>query len=91
MSEGNCDQLYLALRLAALERYLDAHEPIPLILDDLLITFDDERTKAILPLLSELSNRTQIFLFTHHLHLLELCREAVGEDNFHLHKLTARK
>ncbi|MDC0267766.1 AAA family ATPase [bacterium] len=91
MSEGTRDQLYLALRLAALERYLDAHEPMPLILDDLLITFDDERTKAILPLLSELSNRTQIFLFTHHLHLLELCREAVGEDNFHLHKLTVRK
>jgi len=89
MSEGTRDQLYLALRLAALERHLEEHEPMPLILDDLLITFDDERAKAILSQLAEFSNRTQIFLFTHHKHLLDLCQEQLGEGAYHLHHLAA--
>lgn len=87
MSEGSRDQLYLALRLAAMDRYLEEHEPMPLILDDLLITFDNDRTKAILPQLADISGRTQIFLFTHHEHLVDLCRETVGEGRFKLHRL----
>jgi uncharacterized protein YhaN len=87
LSDGSRDQLYLALRLAALDRYLEEHEPMPLILDDLLITFDDERAKAILPQLGSLAKRTQIFLFTHHEHLVELCRQTLGKDQFHLHRL----
>jgi uncharacterized protein YhaN len=87
LSDGSRDQLYLALRLAALDRYLEVNEPMPLILDDLLITFDNKRTKAILPQLASLSKRTQIFLFTHHEHLVELCRETLGEGLFKLHRL----
>ena len=87
LSDGSRDQLFLALRLAALDRHLEEHEPMPLILDDLLITFDDDRAKAILPHLSALANRTQIFLFTHHEHLVELCRQTLGEGQFHLHRL----
>lgn len=87
MSDGSRDQLYLALRLAALDSYSEEHEPMPLILDDLLITFDDERAKAILPQLTELATRTQILLFTHHEHLVELCRQTLEGDHFHLHRL----
>ncbi|MBP6581928.1 MAG: AAA family ATPase [Chromatiaceae bacterium] len=89
MSDGSRDQLYLALRLAATDRYLEEHEPMPLILDDLLITFDNERTGAILPQLANLAKRTQIFLFTHHEHLVELCRGTVGEGQFKLHQLSS--
>ena len=87
MSDGARDQLYLALRLAALDRHLESHEPMPLILDDLLITFDNDRAAAVLPQLAELGRRTQIFLFTHHDHLVELCRGTLGENAFHLHHL----
>ncbi|MSU34248.1 MAG: hypothetical protein EXS36_03890 [Pedosphaera sp.] len=87
LSDGSRDQLYLALRLAALDRYLQEHEPMPLILDDLLITFDDSRAKAILPQLSALAKRAQIFVFTHHEHLVELCRQTLGDGQFHLHRL----
>jgi uncharacterized protein YhaN len=87
MSDGSRDQLYLALRIAALDQYLEKHEPMPLILDDLLITFDDNRATAILPQLAALSRRTQIFLFTHHDHLVELCCRTLGENSFHLHRL----
>lgn len=87
MSDGSRDQLYLALRIAAMERYLEEHEPMPLILDDLLITFDNERTTAILPQLANLAKRTQIFLFTHHEHLIDLCRDTLGKGQFTLHRL----
>lgn len=89
MSDGARDQLFLALRLAALDQHLEQHEPMPLILDDLLVTCDNERAKAILPQLAELAQRTQIFLFTHHEHLVELCRRTLIEDSFHLHRLSA--
>lgn len=87
MSEGTRDQLYLALRLAALDRHLEGHEPMPLILDDLLSTFDDDRARAILTQLAAFSGRTQIFLFTHHAHLVELCRQTLGAGAFTLHDL----
>ncbi len=87
LSDGSRDQLFLALRLAALDRHLAEHEPMSLILDDLLITFDDDRAKAILPQLGALAQRTQVFLFTHHEHLVELCRQTLGEGQFHLHRL----
>jgi uncharacterized protein YhaN len=89
MSDGCRDHLYLSLRLAAMTRYLEDHEPMPLILDDLLITFDNFRSKTVLSQLASLSRRTQILLFTHHEHLVELCRETLGEGTFTLHKLGA--
>lgn len=87
LSEGTADQLYLALRLAAIDLHLDKHTPIPLILDDLLMTFDDQRTRALLPVLAELSKKTQILIFTHHSHLNQLAQETTPE--LQLHQLTA--
>jgi uncharacterized protein YhaN len=72
MSDGTCDQLYLALRLASLERYLESNEPMPFIVDDILIRFDDGRAKAALEALAELSKRTQVIFFTHHERLVSL-------------------
>ncbi len=72
MSDGTADQLYLALRLAGLEHYLDANEPMPFIVDDILIKFDNARATAALQVLAELSGRTQVIFFTHHRHLVEL-------------------
>ncbi len=75
MSEGTSDQLFLALRLASLEIYFDQHQPIPVIIDDILINFDDERATAALIALQQLSRRTQVIYFTHHPHVLRLLGE----------------
>ena len=48
MSDGSHDQLYLALRLASLESWLQSHEPIPFVVDDILLNFDDGRATAAL-------------------------------------------
>lgn len=87
MSEGTRDQLYLALRLAAIERHQQHHEPMPVILDDLLVTFDDARASAVLSLLAELGGRTQVLLFSHHRHLIELARATLPADAVHHHAL----
>ena len=87
MSEGTSDQLYLALRLASLESYLDGREPIPFIVDDVLVTFDDQRAAAALRALGELSRRVQIIFFTHHERLVELARKNLNEETLFVHAL----
>ena len=77
MSDGTADQLYLALRLAGLQDYLERNEPIPFIVDDILIKFDDDRAVSALRALECLSEQTQVIFFTHHRHLLELARKNV--------------
>ncbi len=85
LSEGTADQLYLSLRLSAIDLHLENHPAIPLILDDLLMTFDDERCRALFPVLEEMSRKTQILIFTHHSHLKELAEKTT--DSLHYHEL----
>ncbi|MBI1395782.1 MAG: AAA family ATPase [Betaproteobacteria bacterium] len=80
LSEGTRDQLFLALRLAALELHIEADRPLPFIADDLFVNFHDSRSRAGLAVLGELSRRTQVIFLTHHEHLVEVARERVGAD-----------
>ena len=81
MSDGTCDQLYLALRLASLETWLDRHESIPFIVDDVLLNFDDDRAIASLEVLAALSHRTQVVFFTHHQHLAEMAKGGLSSED----------
>jgi len=72
LSEGTRDQLFLALRVAAIEDHVRTAEPLPFIGDDILQTFDDDRALAALRVLAELSVHTQVIVLTHHRHILEL-------------------
>lgn len=78
MSDGTMDQLYLALRLAALEKYMESSESMPFIADDTLVNFDDNRTEATLRALSDLAQKTQVILFTHHSKVVDLARKLDG-------------
>ena len=89
MSEGSHDQLYLALRLASLESWLQSHEPVPFIVDDILLNFDDQRAAAAFGALAELSRKTQVLFFTHHLHLIELARLRLPGDLVFIHELSS--
>jgi uncharacterized protein YhaN len=87
MSDGSHDQLYLALRLASLESWLESHEPVPFVVDDILLNFDDVRATAALGALAELSRRTQVLFFTHHRHIVELARAHLVGDVVFVHEL----
>ena len=79
MSEGTRDQLYLALRLAALELHLQKTIPLPFIADDLFINYDDGRAKAGLQALAQLSESTQVIFLTHHEHLVPVAQSVFGD------------
>lgn len=77
MSTGARDQLYLALRLASLERYVEKGHAMPFIVDDVIVNFDDRRAKATLEILAGLASKTQIIFFTHHRHLVDLAHSSL--------------
>jgi uncharacterized protein YhaN len=79
MSDGTRDQLYLALRLAAVDLHLDNNIALPFIADDLAVNSDETRSVAALRALSRLSERTQTFYFTHHANLAQLARQHLGD------------
>ncbi len=62
IGDGTRDQLHLALRLSCLERHLQSSELMPLIVDDILLRFDDDRANAALEVLATLSGATQVNL-----------------------------
>ncbi len=64
LSQGAADQLYLAVRLAICDLVLPEDKHVPLILDDALLSFDDDRLHAALDYLLEESEQRQILLFT---------------------------
>ena len=89
LSDGTADQLFLALRIAGIERHLSTGEPLPVIMDDVLVNFDDERAQAALTAFAELARTTQVLLFTHHRRLLDLAGAALPDDAYSVHELDA--
>ena len=96
LSEGTADQLHLALRLAALEvQHQSAAQasqappprPMPLVLDDVLITADDERAAHMLQALAQFSAQHQVLVFTHHRHLLEIAQRCLPAAAVQVHTL----
>lgn len=87
LSDGTRDQLYLALRVASIERFLENNPPLPLILDDAFVHFDDKRAAAALRVLGHLCQKTQVMMFTHHQRIVDLAKQALGRDGVALHEL----
>lgn len=85
LSAGTADQLYLAARLAICDLVLPQEQAAPIILDDALANFDDDRCAAALRWLKEEGKRRQILLFTCH------SREAgffAGDSEVSIQRLT---
>lgn len=80
LSEGARNQVYLAVRLAICSLVLPKDDPCPLILDDVLATFDDVRAKQTLRLLRELARERQILLFTCRSRERELLQQLEEEE-----------
>lgn len=64
-SKGTIQQLYLAYRLAVIE-VLDPENQMPLVLDEALINWDQNRFDETLKILDEISKQRQILFFTCH-------------------------
>ncbi|HLM44374.1 MAG TPA: DNA repair protein Rad50, partial [Myxococcaceae bacterium] len=77
LSRGTREQLYLAFRLAVIQDFGETRGALPLVVDDILVNFDLERTRGALRLLSHLAGHHQTIAFTCHPWLRE-CFEAEG-------------
>ena len=87
MSDSTVDQLYLALRLAAIGEYAQKSQSLPFVADDLFINFDDNRAAAEFKTLMDLTQKTQVLFFTHHEHLINVAKQALPQESFMVHEL----
>ena len=89
LSSGTRAQLFLALRLASLESALDAPDPLPLVLDDLFVEFDEDRAVAAFEILGEMAQKTQVLYFTHLARDVEAAHDATRGGRVFTHRLSA--
>jgi len=75
LSAGTREQLYLAVRLAYVLHYCGRAEPLPIVMDDVLANFDDDRSRRTLRALGEVARSAQVLFLTCHPHVVELGRE----------------
>ncbi len=66
LSTGTREQLYLSIRLAYIRHYCRNAEPLPIVMDDVLVNFDDTRARNTLEVLREFSADLQIIFLTCH-------------------------
>jgi uncharacterized protein YhaN len=80
LSQGAKEQVYIALRFA-LVKMLRGVYSLPIIIDDGFVNFDEKRTEAVMKLINQLKDETQVLFFTCHPHIL---RHVEGECVIHL-------
>ena len=83
MSKGARFQLYLALRLAGYQEFVDLHGPVPFFADDILETFDDFRAEEAFQLFSQMANVGQVVYLSHHRHLCRIAQDVCPSVKIH--------
>ncbi|MBA2939895.1 AAA family ATPase [Paenibacillus sp. CGMCC 1.16610] len=76
LSRGTAEQLYLSMRFALVEEYA-GKAVLPLVMDDILVNFDEERMESCLRVLADLSSRHQVLLFTCHGHVRDAAARVI--------------
>jgi uncharacterized protein YhaN len=72
LSRGTAEQLYLALRFGLIEEFARHAEPLPVVMDDILVNFDPDRADRAADALHALAERHQVLFFTCHPRTVEL-------------------
>jgi uncharacterized protein YhaN len=79
LSTGTREQLYLAIRMAFITHYCETHEPLPVIMDDCFVNFDDSRTAHALAAISQWSTGAQRILLSCHLRVVQSLADIAPE------------
>jgi uncharacterized protein YhaN len=66
LSRGTSEQLYLALRFGLIEEFARHGEPLPVVMDDILVNFDADRAARAASAIRDLASRHQVLYFTCH-------------------------
>lgn len=81
LSRGTAEQLYLSMRFALAQEYA-GKAVLPLVMDDILVNFDEERMESCLRVLADLSSRHQVLLFTCHGHVRDAAARIIPGNRF---------
>jgi uncharacterized protein YhaN len=76
LSRGTAEQLYLALRFALIDEYAQHSEPMPVLMDDVMVNFDPDRAAAVCESVVELAERHQVLVLTCHPETVSQLRRA---------------
>lgn len=87
LSQGTREQIYLLLRLAMTDRLTTKGELCPLLLDEVTVQADTQRTAALLTLLHEMSKDRQVILFSQEPEVLAWARTHLVEPSDRLQLL----
>ncbi len=66
LSRGTREQLMISLRLGLIREYERKAEPLPVVVDEVLVNFDPQRAKQVAAILQEFAAGRQILVFTCH-------------------------
>jgi uncharacterized protein YhaN len=66
LSRGTREQLLVSLRLGFIEEYETNAEPLPVVVDDILVNFDPERARKTAGIFQEFAKNRQVIIFTCH-------------------------
>lgn len=73
LSGGTREQLFLSIRLAMVKAFAKNDVELPMVLDDVTVNFDQERSEAAVETLLEFTrDGQQLLVFTSHLHYAQL-------------------
>lgn len=78
LSRGTAEQLYLSMRLA-LSEAVSGQTPLPLLLDDLFVNFDEGRLVGAISVLRKVAERQQLIMMTCHEHVVRHVQNLLPE------------
>jgi len=78
LSRGTRDQIHLCLRLGLLDHLDEGREPMPLVLDEVLVHWDEDRRRSAYSLFKRIAATRQVFLLTCHEALAAETERALG-------------
>ena len=79
LSRGTREQLFLSLRFGLIRELGERTEPLPVVIDEILVNFDPDRALRAAVAFTELSRTNQVLVFTCHPTVVELFRNAASE------------
>ena len=79
LSRGTREQLFLSLRFGLIRELGQRTEPLPVVVDEVLVNFDPERALRAAFAFVELSRTNQVMVFTCHPTVAEIFRRAASE------------
>lgn len=90
LSHGTTEQLFLLLRLALAQRLTTTGERAPIVLDDITVQSDADRTVAALDLMHDLSAAHQVILFSQEEEVLRWAEAQLKAPSDQLIRLVGR-